>query len=425
MKKLLVFMLVAVFAVFSAFAGGSNESAEEGPVVINYYEWDVPNQQFVEDFMAEHPDIKVEVHTIPANGDRATKLDIMAMSGSDIDVMPIADGDQFIRFEQGMLAPLDEFIERDGLDMEASFGKYAEWGLGSDGHYYGIPYRATQTMVYYNKDMFDAAGVPYPSDDWTYDEYIDTARKMAAWGKDQGIYGTYTHTYANEWATIAGQVGQWYTEDGKCNIKDPAWVKALEVRKMLDDEGTQMSYGQIKAVNAVINSSFLGGKEAMVTAGSWLVRDMKNKEKFPFDFEVGVAYMPRFDESVEGKRSNYSTSVLCIPQNSQHKEEAWEFIKYYVERASDAIAASGNLPTCLPAYSDDIVSTFCEGSGLDESYGAKFFDSDVMLSTNKIMGPNGAKYMQIINDEVQLYFTGEESLEDTLNKIEARVNEEL
>ena len=139
----------------------------------------------------------------------------------------------------------------------------------------------------------------------------------------------------------------------------------------------------------------------------------------------GVAYMPRFDESVEGKRSNYSASVLCIPQNSQHKEEAWEFIKYYVERASDAIAASGNLPTYLPAYSDDIVSTFCEGSGLDESYGAKFFDSDVMLSTNKIMGPNGAKYMQIINDEVQLYFTGEESLEDTLNKIEARVNEEL
>ena len=48
-----------------------------------------------------------------------------------------------------------------------------------------------------------------------------------------------------------------------------------------------------------------------------------------------------------------------------------------------------------------------------------------MLSTNKIMGPNGAKYMQIINDEVQLYFTGEESLEDTLNKIESRVNEEL
>ena len=66
---------------------------------------------------------------------------------------------------------------------------------------------------------------------------------------------------------------QWYTEDGKCNIKDPAWQKALETRKMLDDEGIQMPYGQIVAAKAAINSSFLGGKEAMVTAGSWLVRD--------------------------------------------------------------------------------------------------------------------------------------------------------
>ena len=423
MRKTAIVFFALVLSAAMLFAGGSKASSS-AEVVINYYEWDVPNQQFVEDFMKENPGIRVEVHTIPANGDRATKLDIMAMSGSDIDVMPIADGDQFIRFEQGMLAPLDEFIERDGFDM-SNFGSYAEWGKGSDGHYYGIPYRATQTMVYYNKDMFDAAGVPYPEDDWTWDEYIDTARKMAAWGKDQGIYGTYTHTYANEWATIAGQVGKWYTEDGLCNIKDPAWVRALETRKMLDDEGTQMSYGQIKAVNAVINSSFLGGKEAMVTAGSWLVRDMKNKEKFPFDFEVGVAYMPRYDESVEGLRSNYSASVLCIPQNSQHKEEAWKFIKYYVERASDAIAASGNLPTYMPAYNEDIVTTFCSGSGLDEAYGEKFFNNDVQLSTNKIMGPDGAKYMQIINDEVPLYFTGEKSLDDALNTIEKRVNEEI
>uniref|UniRef100_UPI002A7FCCCC hypothetical protein n=1 Tax=Enterocloster asparagiformis TaxID=333367 RepID=UPI002A7FCCCC len=59
---------------------------------------------------------------------------------------------------------------------------------------------------------------------------------------------------------------EWYTADGKFNIKDTAWLTALETRKMLDDEGTQMPYGQIVAVKAVINSSFLGGKEAMVNA---------------------------------------------------------------------------------------------------------------------------------------------------------------
>ena len=404
--------------------GEAEVEAKGEPVVINYYDWDIPNQKFIDDFNEANPDIKVVVHNIPANGERLTKLDILAMSGGDMDVMAISDGDQFTRFESGMLAPLDEYIERDGLDMEASFGRYAIWGQ-SDGTYYGIPFRATQSVIYYNKDMFDEAGVTYPSDDWTLEKYIEIARTMAQWGKAQGIYGTYTHTYANEWATVAAQKGEWYTEEGKCNIKDSAWQKALETRKMLDDEGTQMPYGQIVAVKAAINSSFLGGKEAMVSAGSWLVRDMKNKDKFPFDFNVGVAYMPRFDETVEGLRSNYSCSVLGIPVNSQHKEEAWRFIRYYVEECSNYIAASGNLPTYLPAYNDETVNIFCEGSGLPAEYGRKFFDSSVNLTTNKIIGPCGAQYMQIGKEEIEQFFNGERSLEDTLNNIENRVNKEL
>lgn len=407
----------------SQAAEGSQGSTEE-PVVINYYDWDIPDQKFIDDFNAANPDIQVVAHSIPANGERLTKLDILAMSGGDMDVMPISDGDQFTRFESGMLAPLDEYIERDGLDMEEAFGKYAIWGQ-SDGVYYGIPFRATQSGVYYNKDMFDAAGVAYPSDDWTLDEYIETARKMADWGKEQGIYGTYTHTYANEWATVAAQKGQWYTEDGSCNIKDPAWRLGLETRKLLDDEGVQMPYSQIVAAKAVINSSFLGGKEAMANAGSWLVRDMKNKDKFPFDFEVGVAYLPRYDETVEGPCSNYSASVLGIPANSEHKEEAWRFIKYYVEECSDYIAASGNLPTYLPAYDDEMVKKFCEGSGLSIEDGQKFFNSSVNLTTNKIIGPGGAEYMQIAKEEIEQYFNGEKTLDETLDKIESRVNEKL
>lgn len=426
MKKTIAVLLCLLVALY-CFAAGGKETAKSAtkPVIINYYDWDVPNQDFIDDFNREHPNIQVVVNLIPANAERTTKLDILAMSGGDMDVMAIADGDQFLRFDNGMLASLEDFIARDNFDMETLFGKYAEWGKGSDGQYYGVPFRATQTMVWYNKNHFDQAGVAYPKDDWTYDEYIDTARKMAAWGKDKGIYGTYVHTYANEWATVAGQVGEWYTDDGKLNIRDAAWVRALEIRKMLDDEGTQMSFGEIKAVKAAINSTFLSGKCSMVLAGIWLCRDMKNTEKFPFDFEVGIAYMPRFDESVTGKRSNFSASILGIPALSQHKEEAWQFIKYYVERASEAIVASGNMSTYLPAYSPELVDVYREGSGLAAEYAAKFFAPDIQLSTNKILGAKGAKYMQIINDVVSLYFTGEMSLEKTLSQIEERAQKEL
>ena len=116
---------------------------------------------------------------------------------------------------------------------------------------------------------------------------------------------------------------------------------------------------------------------------------------------------------------------LGIPENSKHKEEAWRFIRYYVENASNYIAASGNLPTYLPAYNDDMVNIYCEGSGLDVSYAKKFFDPAVQLTTNKIIGNKGAEYMQIGKEEIEQYFNGEKSLEDTLDSIESRVNEAL
>ncbi len=403
----------------------STATTTKEPVVINYYDWDIPDQKFIDDFNAANPDIQVVAHSIPANGERLTKLDILAMSGGDMDVMPISDGDQFSRFEAGMLASLDEFIAKDNIDMEKNFGKYAEWG-SFNGKYYGIPMRATQSVVYYNKDMFDAAKVEYPKNEWTLEEYIDTAKKMAEWGiNNGGVYGTYSHTYANEWATVGAQKCAWYTADGKCNIKDPAWIKALETRKSLDSDGIQMPYGQIVAVKAAINSTFLSGKTAMVNAGSWLVRDMKKKDKFPFDFNVGVAYLPRFDNSVSGLRSNYSCSVLGIPENSKNKEEAWRFIRYYVEESSNYIAKSGNLPTYLPAYNDEMVKIFCDGSGLDIAYGNMFFSNEAELTTNKVIGPAGAQYMQIAKEETEQYFNGEKDLDVVLDNIERRVNEEL
>ena len=153
--------------------------AKGDPVVINYYDWDIPDQKFIDDFNAANPDIQVVAHSIPANGERLTKLDILAMSGGDMDVMPISDGDQFTRFESGMLAPLDDFIAKDGVDMDKSFGKYAIWGQ-YDGKYYGIPFRATQSVVYYNKDMFDKYGIEIPK---TFDDLEAAMQKFV----DNGV----------------------------------------------------------------------------------------------------------------------------------------------------------------------------------------------------------------------------------------------
>lgn len=442
MKKTIV-ILVALMLVFCTVAGCTTTKQDTptadsattaptspaaapavDPVTIKYYDWDTVNNSVIDAFMAENPDIIVEVYDVSANSDRTTQLDILAMSG-DIDVMPIADGDQFTRFEQGMMANLDELIAQYGIDMDASFGDYASWAQ-MDGSYYAVPYRTSRTALYYNKNIFDAAGVAYPTDEWTLDEYVKTAEAISAWGKTNGgVYGTYSHTYGNEWAIIAAQKGDWYTPDGMCNIKDSVWVDALKMRNYLDSNGMQMPYSEIKASGTVINSSFLGGKEGMVMAGSWLVRDMKKTEKFPFDFSVGITAVPRLDNTVAGPRGNFSVSVLGIPETSKNKEAAFRFITYLEMQNSDAIAATGNVPCYIPAYSDSLIETFANGSTLTVEQARFFFSTDVKLTTNKILGEQGASYMSIIKEEVEPYFFGEAELDGVLDNIEARVNEQL
>lgn len=424
-----VTLLIMVLVCVPAFSAGNQEAtaAKKEKVVINYYTWEnaEKNNPIFEEFMRDNPDIEVVVNFIPDNNDKMVKLDIMAMGGGAIDVMPLADGDQFARAEKGILMNLDQFIQRDGLDMEKSFGGYAEWARYK-GNYYAYPLRGTLGGLYYNKDMFDEAGIPYPTPDWTFDEYLKIARSLAKDVNGQRIYGTYQHTWAQEWSLFGAQKASFYTADGLSNIQDPTLVTALKNRKMMDDEKIQRSFPLITSTKTIANIEFLGEKTAMAVAGSWLVRDMKDKNRFPFDFRVGVAYLPRFDESVAEKQIYMSVSTLGIPATSKHPEEAWRFIRYYIENGSKYIAKAGNVPCYLPAYDDALIENYISGSGLSVADVHPFFDEESSkYSLKLISGAAMTEYTQIIHEEASLYLTGSKSLDDTISAIKTRADQAI
>ena len=111
-------------------------------VVINYYDWDASASNVVDRFNASQDKIEVVFTQIPDNMDKISKLDVLAMGGGEIDVFPISDGDQFTRMQNGMFAPIDEYIAAEGLDLEKSFGEMAKW-CEWDGVTYGFPLRAS------------------------------------------------------------------------------------------------------------------------------------------------------------------------------------------------------------------------------------------------------------------------------------------
>lgn len=427
MKRIMAIALSLLIISAVAFAGGAQEETEtNGKTIINYYTWEALEDinPIIDQFNAENPDIEVVLHLVPDTTDTQTKLDVMMMGSSDIDVVQIADGQQFAKAANGLLYCLDEFIERDGIDMVANFGANAEWAM-YDGSYYCYPRHNSVGCVFYNKDMFDAAGIPYPEDDWTYDDYKEIAAQLTSGEGADKVYGTFNHIRPGFWCLTALQKTGFYTEDGMANIAAEPFVQDLLSRTYLDENGYEKSYGEIMATGTLQNTEFFGEKCAMVMAASWMVRDMKNTEKYPHDFEVGVAYFPRYDESVPAKQSWGSVSALAIPSTSKHPEEAWRFIRYYIEQGSLQIAKAGTVPAYLPAYNDELIAAFGEGSGLSDEDVRKFFDPEMTSVMKMPVGEAMNEYNTIIQEETSLYFTGGKSLEDTVSDMESRVNEAI
>lgn len=448
MRKALAVTLLCAMAVslLSGCAGKSGEASQEGTktkesaagetkkaektekaekTVIHYYDWVIMDTSIIDEFNAENPDIEVQYHAIPDNGsDKLTQLDILAMGGGEIDVMPGSDGEQMLRMKNGMYAPIDDFIKRDGINMEESFGDILSYA-SYDGVTYGYPVRSTIEGIWYNKDMFDAAGIPYPDGSWTWEEYKEIAEKLTQGQGEKKVYGTYTHTFNGQWAPIGNEVSSWYKEDGTCNIKAEGFKTSMERRKELDDLGLQLSFSQIIATKANQSSAFLGGKCAMVQAGSWIVQNIKDQENYPHDFKIGVAPLPRFDESVES-HSNFSVAatILAIPATSSHKEEAWRFIRYMVEKGAERVAGTGNYPSYKPAYNDSLIETFIAGSDLEVEDVRVLFE-DMTAVSQKPTGLGAAEYQQSMQEQTQLYFNGEKSADEVLEQIEKITNEAI
>lgn len=426
MKRITLSLLLLAFSVALVFANGAGETPEAKKTIVNYYTWESleNTNPIIAQFNAENPNIEVVLHVVPDNADTQTKLDVMMMGSSDIDVVQIADGQQFAKAKNGLLRNIDDFIAKDNIDMKANFGGTEAWAK-FEGSYYCYPRHNSVGAVFYNKDMFDEMGIPYPADDWTYSEYAELAKKLTHGTGADKVYGTFNHIRPGFWCLTALQKADFYTADGMANIGAAPFISDLKMRDYLDDNGYEKSYSDIMATNTLQNIEFFGKKTAMVQAASWLVRDMKNKEKYPYDFRVGVAYFPRFDETVQDKYTWGSVSALAIPSTSKNAEAAWKFIRYYIEKGSIQIAKAGTVPAYLPAYTDEMIAAFGEGSGLAAEDIQRFFDPELKSVMKMPVGEAMNEYNSIIQEETSLYFTKAKTLDQTVTDMVTRVNKAI
>jgi len=181
-------------------------------------------------FMKEHPNIKIE--WVDIGNERYQKTLTLISGGNAPDILYINDWTLPLA-TRGVLMPLDDFIQADkSFNLDEFYPSIIE-AYKLDGKLYGLPQDLSPTVIYYNKDLFDQAGVPHPTDDWTQDEFVAAAKKLTNPAKKQ--YGFILSTWNTEydgWMLRNG--ASLFTPDMKKSAVDsPEALKGLQLLKQL------------------------------------------------------------------------------------------------------------------------------------------------------------------------------------------------
>ena len=212
-------------------ASDTTGAASGEQVTITYAIWDnnqLPaHEKIIEAFEAQHPNINVEPQVVPW-GDYWTKLQTAVAGGEAYDTFWM-NGPSFpVYAGKGVLMDLQPMIDADGVDMT----KYPESLVNLysyDGSAYGLPKDFDTIGLFYNKDLFDKAGVAYPDATWTWDNLTEAAKKLT--DPAEGVWGfaSTLEDQSNYWNFIYQNGGQVISEDGsKVLLDDPADCEALQ-----------------------------------------------------------------------------------------------------------------------------------------------------------------------------------------------------
>ena len=351
-KNLLSVLAVLVF-VLSVFGGLASAQSES---TLLWGMWGSPEEiathQLVADaFMDANPDVTVELWAQPW-GDYFTKLQTLFAAG-DGEAIP----DVFFLFPvpsyaaDGVLEPLDPFVETAGMDLE-DYWPGALKSTSFEGTLYGFPRDSAVEVLYYNKDHFDEAGLDYPDETWTWDEWRAAAEALTVTQTSGRVsrYGLAMEggKYFDFIGSNGGQILDDMFNPTQCLMSSPEAIEAIEFfAGMMNDEIAMRDANLGQAGGDL--SVFLSEQASMF---------VQNASRVPALNESGINYdVAPIPKAPDGEfQTGSGGAAWTMSALSDNKELAWEFIQFLQspEGGQSIYASTGEAfpPTRSAAESD-------------------------------------------------------------------------
>jgi multiple sugar transport system substrate-binding protein len=410
--------LLGAVATMAACGGGSSEensATDDGDIKLTVTTWNYDTtpefEKLFRAFEKENPGITVEPVDI-ASDDYDTKLTTMLSSGDTTDILTMKNLLSYSNYAlRDQLVDLTSHISE--IDTEPAKASYEMYDV--DGKTYAQPYRTDFWVLYYNKKMFDEAGLDYPSN-ITWDEYEELANKLT--NPDEQVYGAYQHTWRSTTQAIAAAQNNANLIDPSYDYLESYYDRALRMQK----DQSQMDFGTAKSTKVTYQSQFENSKAAMMYMGTWYMGAlMTNIDDGKTDVEWGIAEMPQNDK---GEVTTFgSPTAFAINKNSKHQEAAQKFLDYCSGEEGAKILAEVGV---VPSYKTDAIDELYfsrEGMPSDE-VSKKAFNPET-VSIEFPVDKNGPAIDKVLQEEHDLIMVGDETPKEGIANMEKRVKSEI
>jgi len=346
-KKLAGIALSMAFLVSTLGGCGSSSSEQssnssttgEGKTIkLVITQWGEPNKDKSLDqnyqFGVHNPGYELETMVIP-EAEYSSKLNQMIAAGNAPDIITAWECDLQGFAANKKIIALDDYIAKSTKVKADDFIPAVAKLKELNGATYGLPWCYAAEIMYYNKDMFDAAGVAYPTNEWTMSDFIAAAEKLTKIENGKVVqYGADGMGFVGGWWSGIGAAGDEIYKDGKLSIGEGA-KKFLKTQKELVDKQLIPA----PSADSAGSDLFASGRAAMTRTGSWMVGTYKDLE-----FNWDIAPQPKDVRSY----NTLHTGMYSIPETTKDKDSAWKAIEWLMSDGQPILSKGmGNMSAVM------------------------------------------------------------------------------
>jgi len=402
-----ILTIILILVILSSFAVAVE--AKTKVKILSW--WDFTQSESLKQLKAKfeelNPDMEIEYSQV-AKG-YADKVLVMIAGGADLpDVMMLAmDKIPFFAFK-GAIVNLDSFIDKDEefkkeLDKLYPVVKNA---LTCNGSYYAMPRDVTSKVMYFNKKLFDEAGVQIPDEDWTWDDFKEIVMKMTKDTDGDGKndqWGFYFRKYMDGFTHwLMENNGGLVTAEGQSLLGKPESIEALKflqdliVNKYIPTKTQAEQYGRSQI------APFIACKVAMVEGGLSTVVTLLNNN---------VEYVVRPLPKGKKRLSTAFVNAWVIPKGAKNPDLSWRVLKFFASKEAQQIVLNTGMG--LPANKDVDATAFVNARPDN-----KYFIESLAYSESFPTPLYGVDFFKLVDKEFDLMWMGEKKIEDAVNAIE-------